>query len=144
MKTYVQRVKKASDEYETPMGLFEELDREFHFNLDPCSTDENCKCENHYTIEDDGLTQNWGGCRAFCNPPYSNIKAWVEKAYREGCKDHTVVVLLIPARTDTQYFHNFINNRAEIRFIKGRLRFNGHSIAAPFPSMVVIFRGAYA
>lgn len=61
MKTYVQRVKNASDEYETPMGLFMELNNEFDFNLDPCSTDENCKCENHYTIENDGLTQNWGG-----------------------------------------------------------------------------------
>ena len=78
----------------------------------------------------------------FCNPPYSEIGKWVEKCYREGCKDNTLVVLLIPSRTDTKYFHNFIYQRAEIRFVKGRLRFNG-SDNAPFPSMVVIFRGAY-
>lgn len=144
MNTYIQRTKNASDEYETPMDLFKELNNEFNFNLDPCSTDENCKCKNHYTIEDDGLTQNWGGYRVFCNPPYSDIGSWVEKAYREGCKDNTVVVMLIPSRTDTQYFHNFINNRAEIRFIKGRLKFGDSKHTAPFPSMIVIFRGAYA
>ena len=80
----------------------------------------------------------------FCNPPYSNIAAWVEKCYREGCKDNTTVVLLIPARTDTKYFHNFIHQRAEIRFIKGRLKFGDGKGTAPFPSMIVIFRGAYA
>ena len=79
----------------------------------------------------------------FCNPPYSNISAWVEKAYRESRKDNTLVVLLIPARTDTKYFHDFIYNRAEIRFVCGRLRFNGLGQNAPFPSMIVIFRGAY-
>ena len=80
----------------------------------------------------------------FCNPPYSEIGKWVEKCYREGTKDNTVVVLLIPSRTDTKYFHDFIYQRSEIRFIKGRLRFNGHTENAPFPSMVVIFRGAYS
>lgn len=80
----------------------------------------------------------------FCNPPYSKISAWVEKAYRESRKDKTVVVLLIPSRTDTRYFHNFIYQRAEIRFVKGRLRFSDATASAPFPSMIVIFRGAYA
>ena len=80
----------------------------------------------------------------FCNPPYSEISKWVEKCYREGCKDNTVVVLLIPARTDTKYFHDFIYQRAEIRFIKGRLKFGNHDNVAPFPSMVAIFRGAYS
>ena len=79
----------------------------------------------------------------FCNPPYSKIAKWTEKCYREGCKDNTVVVLLIPSRTDTKYFHHFIYNREEIRFIKGRLRFGDSENSAPFPSMVVIFRGAY-
>lgn len=79
----------------------------------------------------------------FCNPPYSHIKEWVEKCYREAQADNTLVVLLIPSRTDTKYFHDFILNRAEIRFIKGRLKFGGHSNSAPFPSMIVIFRGAY-
>ena len=78
----------------------------------------------------------------FCNPPYSEIGAWVEKAYREGTKDGTLVVLLIPARTDTRYFHDFILHRSEIRFIRGRLKFGNQKNSAPFPSMIVIFRGA--
>lgn len=133
-----------SDEYSTPQKLYEALDAEFHFNLDPCSTDENCKCIRHFTIKDDGLSQNWGGCRVFCNPPYSKIAQWVKKAHDEGCKDNTLVVLLIPSRTDTKYFHDYIYQRAEIRFIKGRLRFGDNINCAPFPSMVVIFRGARA
>jgi site-specific DNA-methyltransferase (adenine-specific) len=84
-----------------------------------------------------------GGQTVFCNPPYSKIADWVEKAYRESRQDHTVVVLLIPSRTDTRYFHNFIYQRAEIRFVKGRIRFGDSTTNAPFPSMVVIFRGAY-
>lgn len=79
----------------------------------------------------------------FCNPPYSNISAWVEKAFRETRKDHTVVVMLIPSRTDTRYFHDYIYKRSEIRFVKGRLSFSGKG-TAPFPSMLVIWRGAKA
>ena len=86
-----------------------------------------------------------GGERVFCNPPYgSEIKKWVEKGYREGTKDNTVVVLLIPARTDTTYFHDFIYHRCEIRFVRGRLKFGDSATSAPFPSMLVIFRGAKA
>ena len=132
-----------SDEWATPNELYEKLNNEFEFTLDPCSTDENAKCENHYTAEDNGLDANWGGQRVFCNPPYSNIASWVEKCYREGCKDNTLVVLLIPSRTDTRYFHNFIYQRAEIRFVSGRLKFGDSKGCAPFPSMIVIFRGAY-
>ena len=84
-----------------------------------------------------------GGYRVFCNPPYSEIGKWAEKCYREGCKDNTLVVLLIPSRTDTKYFHDFIYNRAEIRFVKGRLKFGGSKVNAPFPNIVAIFRGAY-
>lgn len=78
----------------------------------------------------------------FCNPPYSKIAKWVEKSFYESRHDNTIVVLLIPSRTDTRYFHDFILNRAEIRFIKGRLKFGDSANSAPFPSMVVIFRGA--
>jgi site-specific DNA-methyltransferase (adenine-specific) len=85
-----------------------------------------------------------GGQTVFCNPPYSRIGEWVEKAYRESRKDNTVVVLLIPSRTDTRYFHNFIYQRAEIRFVRGRIKFGDSKNSAPFPSMVIIFRGAYA
>jgi site-specific DNA-methyltransferase (adenine-specific) len=130
-----------SDEWATPQEVFDSLDAEFHFDLDPCATDENHKCERYFTLENSGLEQNWGGCRVFCNPPYSEISKWVEKAYRETRQDGTLVVLLIPSRTDTRYFHDFIYHRAEIRFVKGRINFGGQ-YTAPFPSMVVIFRGA--
>ena len=83
-----------------------------------------------------------GGYRVFCNPPYGKeIGAWVEKCYQEGHKENTLVVMLIPARTDTKYFHDFIMHRAEIRFVRGRLKFGEVEQGAPFPSMVVIFRG---
>ena len=131
-----------SDEWATPQDVYDMLDKEFNFDLDPCATEENHKCEKYYTTETDGLLKEWGGYRVFCNPPYSNIAAWVEKAFRETRNDNTLVVLLIPARTDTRYFHDFIYQRTEIRFIKGRLKFGDSKNSAPFPSMVVIFRGA--
>ena len=133
-----------SDEWATPQDVFDKLNREFHFDLDPCATANNHKTDWYFTAEQDGLDQNWGGHKVFCNPPYSEIDKWVEKAWRESRQDYTTVVLLIPARTDTRYFHNFICNRAEIRFIKGRLKFGQSKNSAPFPSMVVIFRGAYS
>lgn len=131
-----------TDEYETPQYLYDELNAEFHFTLDPCATDENHKCGKYYTKQDNGLEKSWGGERVFLNPPYSQVGKWVAKAWQEGGKDNTVVVMLIPARTDTKYFHNYIYHRSEIRFIKGRLRFNGINCNAPFPSMIVIYRGA--
>ena len=77
----------------------------------------------------------------FCNPPYSQIAKWVKKAWEEGRKPETLVVLLIPSRTDTKYFHDYILHRSEIRFIAGRVKFSGAVYNAPFPSMIVIFRG---
>lgn len=132
-----------SDEWATPLDVYQNLDNEFSFNLDPCASEKNHKCDKYFTPEINGLTQSWKGYRVFCNPPYSKIDKWVEKAYRETREDNTLVVMLIPARTDTKYFHNFIYQRSEIRFIKGRLKFNNSPNSAPFPSMVVIFRGAY-
>ncbi len=133
-----------SDEWETPADFFEKLNSEFSFTLDPCANSDNHKCDKFYTVKDNGLLQKWGGHRVFCNPPYSDISKWVEKAFRESRNDYTIVVLLIPARTDTRYFHDFILNRAEIRFVKGRLKFGQSKNCAPFPSMIVIFRGAYS
>lgn len=133
----------SSDEWSTPEETFQALDAEFHFTLDPCATDQNHKCTLYYTQKENGLLQNWGGQSVFCNPPYSQIGTWVEKAYREASKDHTLVVLLIPSRTDTKYFHDFIYQRSEIRFVRGRLKFGEAIHNAPFPSMIVIFRGAY-
>lgn len=133
-----------SDEWSTPDEFYKKLNNEFNFTLDPCASEENHKCDKYFTIAENGLDQSWGGQCVFCNPPYSNIKEWVEKCYREAQADNTVVVLLIPSRTDTRYFHDFILNRAEIRFVKGRLKFGDSKNSAPFPSMVVIYRGAYA
>lgn len=114
-----------TDQWATPPDFFEELDREFHFDLDPCADETNHKTPEYFTKEQDGLLQDWSGRRVFCNPPYGRaIAAWVEKAYREGTKDGTIVVMLIPARTDTRYFHDFILHRSEIRFVPGRLKFN--------------------
>ena len=133
---------RDSDEWETPAELFEILNDEFHFTLDACATDDNHKVDKYFTKMDDGLKQDWSGYRVFCNPPYSEIGKWVKKAYYEGLKAGTLVCLLIPARTDTRWFHDYILHRSEIRFIKGRLRFSGSKWNAPFPSMVVIFRSA--
>ena len=130
-----------TDLWSTPWNFFDKLNDEFHFTLDPCSTHENAKCYKHFTIEEDGLLQDWGNEVVFCNPPYGRqIKDWVKKAYEESQKDNTTVVMLIPARTDTIYFHEYIYHKAEVRFIKGRLKFGDAKNAAPFPSMVVIFR----
>lgn len=131
----------SSDEWATPQKVFDDLNNEFHFDLDPCATDENHKTPKYYTKNDDGLSHKWGGCRVFCNPPYSQVGDWVAKAYEEGHKPDTIVVLLIPARTDTRYFHDYIMHRAEVRFLKGRLKFGDSKNSAPFPSMVVIYRG---
>lgn len=132
-----------SDEWYTPQELFDSLNKEFNFDMDAATSDDHHLCPIYYTKETDGLKQEWGGHCVFCNPPYSNISAWVEKAFRETRKDHTVVVMLIPSRTDTRYFHDYIYKRSEIRFVKGRLNFSGKD-RAPFPSMLVIWRGAKA
>ena len=130
-----------TNEWATPLALFQELDKEFGFTLDPCATPQNAKCKKFYTLEDDGLKQNWEGHRVFCNPPYGReIGRWVEKCYREAQRG-ALVVALIPARTDTRYFHEFVWKKAkEIRFLRGRLHFNESKQAAPFPSMIVIWK----
>ena len=129
-----------SNEWGTPKKFFEELNNEFNFTLDPCSTHENAKCEKHFTKEEDGLKQDWSKDIVFCNPPYGKeLPLWVEKAYNEN-KKGALVVMLIPSRTDTKYFHKYIYKQHEIRFIKGRLKFNDGKTAAPFPSMVVIMK----
>ena len=130
-----------TDEWATPSKTFQELDAEFHFTLDPCASAENHKCARYFTKEQDGLAQDWGGQIVFCNPPYGRaIAAWVRKCAEESRKPGTQVVALIPARTDTAYFHDYIYHKArEIRFLRGRLHFNDAPNAAPFPSMIVIF-----
>ena len=130
-----------TDEWSTPQNVFEELNKEFHFNLDPCATKDNAKCRKFFTKAQDGLKQNWQGYNVFCNPPYGRkIKEWVRKAYKESLKPNTTVVMLIPARTDTSYFHDYIYGKAEIRFIRGRLKFGNAKNSAPFPSMIAIYK----
>ena len=126
----------------TPQDFYDELNKEFNFTLDPCASVKNTKCVYFYTEEDDGLSKDWEGKTVFCNPPYGRaIKDWVKKCSDESKKPHTTVVMLIPARTDTRYFHDYIYQKenVEIRFIKGRLKFGEATNSAPFPSMVVIF-----
>ncbi len=127
-----------SNEWETPQELFDALNREFHFTLDPCSTDENAKCKKHFTIDDDGLSKDWSKDIVFMNPPYGRkIGKWVKKAYEESLNG-TIVVCLIPARTDTAYWHDYVM-KGEIRFLRGRVKFSNSTISAPFPSAVVVF-----
>ena len=131
-----------STEWETPQDLFDELNQEFAFTLDVCATEENHKCDKYFTIKENGLIQDWWKERVFCNPPYGReISSWVKK-----CAEHNgLSVMLLPARTDTKWFHDYIYQKqnAEIRFIKGRLKFGGAKNSAPFPSMIVVFRNFY-
>ena len=131
-----------SNEWATPKLFYEELNKEFNFTLDPCATDDNHKCNKYYTINENGLIQDWSNEVVFCNPPYGKeLPLWVKKCYEEHKKNNITVVMLIPSRTDTRYFHDYIYNKSEIRFIKGRLKFNDSKQGAPFPSMVVIYKG---
>jgi site-specific DNA-methyltransferase (adenine-specific) len=132
-----------TDEWETPQDFFNKLNSEFHFDLDVCATDKNAKCDCYFTKQDDGLRQPWFTdfeC-AWMNPPYGReIGKWVAKAYRES-QNGMKVVCLLPARTDTKWFWDYIYHKAEIRFIPGRLKFSGAKYNAPFPCMVVVFSG---
>ena len=132
----------ATDNWSTPQDFFDKLNDEFHFTLDVCADENNHKCEHYYTKEIDGLRRPWIGT-IWCNPPYGRkIGEWVRRAYIFSHISSTTVVMLLPARTDTRWFHDYIYNKSntEIRFIKGRLKFGGCKNSAPFPSMVVIFR----
>ena len=127
-----------TDLWETPQDLFDKLNNEFHFTLDVCATPENAKCDSFYTKEQDGLSQPWKGV-VWCNPPYGKqIGSWVRRGFFASISGNTVVMLL-PARTDTRWFHKYIYGKAEIRFIRERLKFGGSKNSAPFPSMVVVF-----
>lgn len=141
----------TTDEWPTPDDLFSALDTEFGFTLDPCATADNNKCPRYYTKAVDGLTQPWPGV-VYMNPPYGReVGKWVAKAY-QASRAGATVVCLIPARTDTSYWHDYAMRAAEVRFIRGRLHFDnarqqgrkesGESKAhnAPFPSVVIVFR----
>lgn len=130
----------ATDEWETPQDLFDKLNAEFHFTTDVCATAENAKCTRYYTREDDGLERIWGGV-CWMNPPYGRqIGKWARKAWTSAQENGATVVCLLPARTDTGWWHDYCM-KGEIRFIRGRLRFGGSKWNAPFPSAIVIFKG---
>ncbi|KKM02068.1 hypothetical protein LCGC14_1788200 [marine sediment metagenome] len=145
-------------DWATPWSVFNELNAEFRFTLDPCASAGNAKCKQYFTEEDNGLTQSWTGHTVFMNPPYGkDIKDWVYKAKTEShLRTHvnkliaetsypsgkrTIVVGLLPARTDTRWFHDHVYGKSQIRFLKGRIKFEGATNSAPFPSMVVIWGG---
>ena len=128
----------ASDEWATPQDFFDKLNEEFRFTLDPCANADNHKCDKYFTKEQNGLVQDWGMERVYCNPPYGRgIGEWVAK-----CSRHSgLAVMLIPARTDTKWFHEYVYQKpnTEIRFVRGRLKFGNSINSAPFPSMVIVF-----
>lgn len=131
-----------TDEWETPQTVFNELDAVYHFDLDVCATEQNAKCKRFFDKAHDGLKKSWGGAAVWCNPPYSRVADWVRKAAEEQ-KNGTTTVMLVPSRTDTKWFHAYVYEKpdVEIKFIKGRLKFGHSKVNAPFPSMVLVFRG---
>lgn len=125
-------------DWETPVAFFEALNKEFNFTLDVCATSSNCKVKQYYSPADNGLMQDWQGV-CWMNPPYGReISKWMRKA----SEAKATVVCLVPSRTDTAWWHDYVIGKgAEVRFIRGRLRFQGAPSSAPFPSALVIYRG---
>jgi len=144
MDTQVQKLmfSSNSDEWETPPEFYDKLNKRFKFTLDPCCSPDNHKCDKYYTYKEDGLSKSWADEKVFVNPPYGDIGEWVKKAYKEATENRAIVVLLIPSRTDTKYWHDYVMNGASvIYFVKGRLKFSGAKNTAPFPSAIVVFGG---
>jgi phage N-6-adenine-methyltransferase len=138
MAQFTTKFESKKQDWETPDEIFEPLDTEFGFTLDVCATEENAKCNVFFSEEDDGLTQDWHGV-CWMNPPFGVQGKWVKKAYSESLKGTTVVCLL-PARTNTNWFHDYCL-KGEVRFVRGRPKFKGAKYGLPQPLMVVIFRG---
>ena len=131
-------------ERETPQEFFDRLNNEFNFTLDPCATPENAKCEKFFTKEDNGLLQDWSNHIVYCNPPFGReTKKWVKKAYYESKKD-ALIVLLVLAKTNTLWWHNYCMQANEIRFIKGRPKFKGMKYGLPWPLALIIFKPGFA
>jgi|TARA_R110000824_G_scaffold160957_1_gene335948 site-specific DNA-methyltransferase (adenine-specific) len=143
--TKVVMFSSKTGEWATPQSFFDKLNWRFGpFDLDPCASPSNTKCANFFTKTEDGLAKNWEGFKCFVNPPYGRgIDKWIKKAYEESRKPDTMVVILIPARTDTKYWHDYVMKADEVYFVKGRLKFGDSENSAPFPSAVVIFDGGY-
>jgi len=126
-----------TDLWETPQDLFKRFDDQYHFDIDLCALPENAKCERYFTPQDDALKQEWSGV-CWCNPPYGRqLVKWVAKA----ATSNATVVMLLPARTDTRWFHEYCLPHGKVEFIRGRVHFGGSVNPAPFASMVVVFNG---
>ena len=134
-------VSSKSNEWATPSGLFDELDKEFHFTLDPCATSANAKCNRYFTADDDGLKQSWANEVVFMNPPYGgHTDKWLRKAWQSSLEG-AVVVCLIVSSTDRSYWHDYIfPHAAEVRWLRGRITFGEAKSTAPFASAIVIFQ----
>lgn len=127
-------------DWQTPQDFFNTLNDEFFFTLDVCANKDNHMLDNYLTEEEDGLTYDWGKNICWMNPPYGReISKWLRKAHSAALYGATVVCL-IPARTDTKYWHNYVMKADEVRLVKGRLKFQGAEHPAPFPSAVIVFR----
>lgn len=143
-QTQVIMFSSKTGNWATPQEFFDKLDWRFGpFDLDPCASEDNTKCSKFFTEADNGLSQSWEGFTSFVNPPYGRgIDKWIKKAYDESRKENTKVVMLIPSRTDTKYWHNYVMKADEIHFVKGRLKFGDSENSAPFPSAVIVFDGS--
>lgn len=143
MTDYSSRTVNSKDNYETPQYFFDLLCNEFHFTLDVCADLFNAKVVDFYTEISDGLKQDWCGEVCWCNPPFKNIEDWAKKCYEEGQKINTTVVMILPSRTDTEYWHKYIMKAYEIRFCKGRVDFLQNGLVKKgvnFPLAIVVFR----
>lgn len=145
-KTRKAATSSNKQNWRTPPGLFDRLNKEFKFTLDAAADDENHLLPNYFTEEDDGLAQSWAGHTVFVNPPYSDSKKWIKKAYEEAHQLNTTVVMLIPSRTSTRAWADYVMKSSEVRFIKGRLKFVDPDTGEPgapalFPSCIVVFDG---
>lgn len=131
----------GKDDWETPPLLFSNLNKKFNFVIDAAANDNNAKTSRYFTEKTNGLTQEWNDT-TWVNPPYGrSIIQWVAKAYLESVTNDIVVVMLLPARTDTKWFHDYVMLAHEIWFMRGRIKFVGAKSSAPFPSMIVVFYG---
>lgn len=132
----------SSDEWTTPSALFRALDRRFGFELDPAATPENALCPMYFTKEDSGLLKSWRPWRTFVNPPYSGVADWMRKCMDESEKGCPLICALIPARTDTRWWHDYVRGSADlVWFLKGRLKFGDGAGSAPFPSALAFWFG---